>query len=474
MKALGCAGLAMALAWTSASWAQPAKPAPVITDPDWLRKPTSDDMGAAYPVKAAKAGLSGRAMIKCIVTVTGALRACEVIGENPPAEGFGPAAMALSRVFLMKPRLADGIPVEAEISIPISFKTSAPIQSAASTGGPIDGGAAYTDPQWLKKPTLEEIWQVWPRKAASLGISGHAMIKCAVNLQGLLQACSVASETPPGRGFGRAALGLAPTFLMTPATRNGQPVESEITIPVGFESEPGKVLFLPNILIVEAPAWSKTPSVTEILAQIDKKVGDKFADGKVIFLCKLNKVTGGISECLVANASPGMDQFRAVANALVPKFQADAKTLAEVRARLDPTETEARVILSFAFPDMASPGWGKRYITHVQWAHPYDPPPAGQPTFPDAAVKAGLKTGSATVDCQIGAEGALSQCDVVSESTPGVGLGGLAKTIAEGWVANRWTEEGLPVAGARVRLPIKMTYGSKPLADLDPAFAGKP
>jgi hypothetical protein len=296
-----------------------------------------------------------------------------------------------------------------------------------------------------------------------------------VNLQGLLQACSVANEDPPGRGFGQAAIQLAPTFLMTPAIRNGQPVESEITIPVYFGSENGAVLLLPNAVVINNPAWSKTPSVKEVLAQLDKKVGDRFADGKVVFMCVLNKKTGKVGQCGLANASAGMTSFVGVANALASKFEADPQALAEIRASLDPTETDAKVFVPFSFPDMASPAWSTRYESHVRWDHVVGPSP-GHPLFPAEAVKAGLTAGSAIVDCLIGVDGSLSQCQVVSESTPNVGFGEMAKMIAEQDVANRWSEEGLPVEGARVRMPINMTYDEKlaAAATTPPTPATKP
>jgi hypothetical protein len=49
--------------------------------------------------------------------------------------------------------------------------------------------------------------------------------------------------------------------------------------------------------------------------------------------------------------------------------------------------------------------------------------------YPSAA-KVGLIEGQAQVDCQIGADGGLTQCVVASESRPGYGLGeGLAVTV---------------------------------------------
>jgi TonB family protein len=312
-----------------------------------------------------------------------------------------------------------------------------------------------TNPDWLQKPTVQQMMLVWPRAASFNGGGGKGVIKCVVNVQGLAQACTVESESPAGKGFGAAALKLAPMFLFKPATRDGQPVESSVSIPINFQAN--AAFTLPNAVVVDAPAWSKAPSAAEIIGQLDKKVGDRFADGKVVFMCDLNKKTGKVAYCIVANSSPGMAQFADVAKSLSGKFEADPKSMAGIRAWLDPNKTEALVLMPFSFPDMTSPGWGKRYITHVQWVSTLDDS-ARQALYPQPALKAGLKEGSAMVDCAIGADGTLSDCAVKSESKAGVGFGEAATKIAEGSVANRWTEEGLPVEGARVELPIQMTY----------------
>lgn len=401
----------------------------------------------AWPVQAGVDIDQGTAVTRCIVNDAAKLINCAVVKEEPAGRGFGDMALKLTS------KLSNTVRHAGE-AVPTTFIFS----------------RTETAPEWLRKPTLDQLLAVYPRAAGQKGASGMAVIKCTVNLEGLLRDCKVVEEKPAGLGFGPAAQVLAPTFLMKPATKNGRPVESEITIPINFktygaftaaDSEP--------VTIVSQTIWAQTPNTAEILALIDKKVGDKFADGKVVFQCDLNKKTGRMSGCNVANTSPGMAQFIGVARALVPKFQVSEEALTQYKDKV-------KINLAFAFPDMASPAWSQRYLTHPRWIRTVNPDP-NLPVFPEEAAKAGLKTGSATVDCLVAPEGALTQCQVVSESTPGVGFGAMATRIAEAFVANPWNEDGLPVDGAHVKMPIRMNYdpaADAPSADPAPTPATKP
>lgn len=103
----------------------PADPEPirhVIRNPNWLSRPTGDELADAYPQRALLAGKSGVVSLACTVLATGALADCSVAEETPAGWGFGKAALGLTRRFRLSPRLEDGSPVGgALIRIPIRF-----------------------------------------------------------------------------------------------------------------------------------------------------------------------------------------------------------------------------------------------------------------------------------------------------------------------------------------------------------------
>lgn len=102
---------------------EPTPPTPtVIRNPQWVRQPSAAQMERAYPRGALTDGTSGRAVLSCRMTGTGAVSGCTVVSETPAGEGFGNAALSLSRYFRLSPRTVDGQAVEgARVTIPLTF-----------------------------------------------------------------------------------------------------------------------------------------------------------------------------------------------------------------------------------------------------------------------------------------------------------------------------------------------------------------
>ncbi len=103
--------------------AEPTPPAPpVITQPDWVRKPTAEQMMRAYPSRALASDITGAASLSCLVRVDGSLTGCAVMSETPGNQGFGRAAVGLSRYFRLSPKTVDGQAVDgARVNVTIRF-----------------------------------------------------------------------------------------------------------------------------------------------------------------------------------------------------------------------------------------------------------------------------------------------------------------------------------------------------------------
>ncbi len=96
--------------------------AETVTNPDWLVRPSAEDMSAAFPDLAAGLHITGRATVSCHVDTIGRARNCEVISSSPEGLGFEQAALKLTEVFRFSPKKIDGRPVPGgTVRVPIRF-----------------------------------------------------------------------------------------------------------------------------------------------------------------------------------------------------------------------------------------------------------------------------------------------------------------------------------------------------------------
>jgi TonB family protein len=90
------------------------------------------------------------------------------------------------------------------------------------------------NPNWLRKPSGEDMAHAYPERAQREERSGHAVISCKTNVGGYLTDCRVESESPAGYGFGAAALSMADEFKIAPGMREGVLHEGHVRIPIAF------------------------------------------------------------------------------------------------------------------------------------------------------------------------------------------------------------------------------------------------
>lgn len=125
------------------------------------------------------------------------------------------------------PRPPPPAPTPRESDTPQILPAPAPAPAPPMVSEPV----VVTDPVWVERPRNPE--RFYPREAFMQDVAGEVVLDCDVGLNGRLS-CIVVSETPPGRGFGEAALRIAGAHVMRPPTRNGLPAPARYRMVVPF------------------------------------------------------------------------------------------------------------------------------------------------------------------------------------------------------------------------------------------------
>jgi hypothetical protein len=200
-----------------------------------------------WPSRALAARVGGRVTLACRVDIHGLAERCEVIHEEPIGKGFGAAALALRPTLKLTPRQGPEGPVPSLRNVAINFKAPATQSNIADVmaqgrtiapeggdNGGNDGGhelnarnlliynnpvrmrriTMMTSPAWAAAPDFDRFAAAYPAEGG--GVDGYAVAHCRVEATGVLTRCKVAKETPQGRGFGKAAVALAPQFRLPP------------------------------------------------------------------------------------------------------------------------------------------------------------------------------------------------------------------------------------------------------------------
>ena len=316
----------------------------------------------------------------------------------------------------------------------------------------------FVPPEWVAKPSWEDLQAVWPRDALKDGIDGRVVLSCTVTTLGLLEACTVREETPPGEGYAAAALLLTPSFVLKPATQNGKPVQTTIGVPVSFETYGAtRASDLQSAPMVTEPVWEKAPSFAEMAAAWPSGADTEF--GHVSMRCGFTR-EGLLRDCHVLTETPRLKGFgRAAKKAVAPLFKL------RVTPELAPQVARASVNLAVRFTNPSIRPDGPRTIVRPKWITRLDPEKVVE-VFPDAAAKAGVKAGRGVANCLVARDGRLTDCQPEPASPEGLGFSEAAVQVASVMVMNPWSDGGGPVDGVRIKLPV--TFNLAPEEDAPP------
>ena len=331
-------------------------------------------------------------------------------------------------------------------------RTQLVIFAVAALAPLVAGAEQVRNPDWLRRPSSEDLLVVWPREAWRKGKGGKATIACIATVQGVLRACEVASESPAGAGFGGAALALSRQFVMKPALLNGVPVEATVRIPINFESpggETGSYLRPSGNPVYAQLPWRKAPTVAEVLAAYPAKARAANVGGTVVLDCKITEA-GGLSNCRTIRDDPDGFGFASAARGLTDRFETPTRTDKDesiVGGRAHVTIAFSASSLTNATPAIGKPKWvaGPRVNDIAA-------------VMPAAAKAAKVYAARVVMDCTVVANGLVDGCKVASQDPAGLGYDTAALSLTRYFALAVWTEEGLPTVGGAVRIPLRFDF----------------
>lgn len=189
----------------------------------------------------------------------------------------------------------------------------------------------------------------------------------------------------------------------------------------------------------ETVTWVEAPSVSDVAAAYPAKAKAAGVGGAVNLSCEIGH-DGRPRDCAAIGEQPSGYGFGFAARKLAGKLRVGETGMAG---------KEVRVPVSFDLamakgepPTVLRPAW-----TALPAAADF------QASFPKTAN--GVNEVRVAMVCSVGEGGALAGCVVDREEPAGQGYGQGALALAPKFRVGPWSQDGLPTAGAKVRVPIR-------------------
>jgi len=315
---------------------------------------------------------------------------------------------------------------------------------------------------------------IWPQTAYQARDDGRVTLRCLIDVHGLAERCDVAFESPKGKGFGKAALHMRPTFKLEPTQGPDGPVEAIKFIAVAFRAPDtytqktyggscssgladnvmcstvmGTQIFngalaMQRVTMLDFPVWTQAASFDDLARAYPAKAGG--ADGYAAAHCRVLR-SGDLTECRIIKEAPEGQGFGKAALSLASQFRVAPKLAATHHS------TALWVDVPIRFPARAE--LADRTITAPLWTLGFD---TSQPPriFPPEAAANGVRTGRGVARCIVGADGSMTQCVPESAEPEGLGFSETAAKLASAMKMNLWSADGAPVVGGVVHVPVRL------------------
>jgi hypothetical protein len=319
---------------------------------------------------------------------------------------------------------------------------------------------------------LTQMVTIWPGAAYQNRVDGKVRLRCRFDVHGLAESCEVASESPQGHGFGKAALELRPTFKLPPTTGPDGPVPAIKTVSIGFRAPDSQIsgkminenlsmnpiapdisqitfgnnnpIAMRDVTMLDHPVWAQAASFDDLAAAYPAKGGG--VEGYAVDHCMVRR-TGVLANCQIIKEEPEGRGFDKAALSLAPKF----KVIPELATAHHRSPIWVDIAIRLPPPDQLK----DRTVTAPVWLAGVDPK-ATPKVFPPEAVAQGLVTGRGMTRCTVAADGTLTACAPEAGEPDGLGFSEAAAKLATGMKMNLWSADAAPVQGGVVHIPIRL------------------
>ena len=309
-------------------------------------------------------------------------------------------------------------------------------------------------PNWKRAPSQQDFLTVFPTAAMEAGKGGKVVLLCRITVTGAPTGCSVVSETPPGLGFGQAALAMIPQMLFNPAIKNGEPVEfSELKIPLSFVAPEastgsrikGGVDSTSTFKILSRVPWTATPSLADVWSAYPPEARSQKRNGRITLECIIQR-DGALGSCSSQNLDADSSDFLPGAKALAKKFRAP------VAFDEGGSTAGVHVLVPFDFR------WDQPPVPTFSTKLPWVAIPSGESFEAELAPvlnNAGVRSIQVRAECSVGPDARLKDCAVMGSTPEVANLQPAIDRLAPGFILPRWTEAGATYSGGKVVLPLR-------------------